>query len=235
MRLGIYCDSGINGGHEEMLKRLMLALVDCAKVDTLNVMVPIANESLHRFVGELARKHPKTRIFGLSYTAESLRDNLFAFHRMVRLTAVTLRTLDLDKLLISQGTIASGLAGLFAARRAKVISISYLPLVDDGPKGASVSDRVKWLIKRLLYRMPDEFVTLNDHLRDKLLALAPRARTTTLENYVDDRFAQSTLTMSAARAALGLPDNGTIIIAHIGRLNLHQKRQGLPYASYRAP
>ena len=31
--------------------------------------------------------------------------------------------------------------------------------------------------------------------------------------------------MSAARAALGLPDNGTIIIAHIGRLNLHQKRQ----------
>jgi glycosyltransferase involved in cell wall biosynthesis len=47
----------------------------------------------------------------------------------------------------------------------------------------------------------------------------------TLENYVDDRFSRSTLTKSAARVSLGLPDDGTYIVAHIGRLNLHQKRQ----------
>lgn len=27
VNVGIYCDSGINGGHEEMLKRFMLALI----------------------------------------------------------------------------------------------------------------------------------------------------------------------------------------------------------------
>ncbi|SAL81207.1 glycosyl transferase family 1 [Caballeronia terrestris] len=225
VKLGIYCDSGINGGHEEMLKRLMLALVDSANIETVHVLVPIANEPLHRFVGELVRDHPKARFVSLPYTAESLRDNFFELHRMIRSMAATLRTLGLDKLLISQGTIASGLAGLFAARYAKVTSVSYLPLVDDGPKSRSGSDKIKWIIKRLLYRMPDEYVTLNGHLRDKLGALAPHARTITLENYVDDRFRQSTLTRSAARAALGLPDDGTYIVAHIGRLNLHQKRQ----------
>jgi hypothetical protein len=176
MKVGIYCDSGINGGHEEMLKRLMLALADSAKVDTLHVMVPVTNEPLHRFVSELARRAPKTRVVGLSYTAESLSGDLLAFRRMVRSTAVTLRRLDLDKLLISQGTIASGLAGLFAARRAKVPTVSYLPLVHNAPKSASPSDRIKWLIKRVLYRMPDEFVTLNDHLCNELRALAPRSR-----------------------------------------------------------
>ncbi|SAL79755.1 glycosyltransferase [Caballeronia telluris] len=225
MKLGIYCDSSINGGHEEMLKRLMLALVDSAKVDTLHVMVPVTNEPLHRFVSELARRDPKTRVVGLSYTAESLSGDLLAFRRMVRSTAVTLRRLDLDKLLISQGTIASGLAGLFAARLAKVLTVSYLPLVHNAPKSTSPSDKIKWLIKRLLYRMPDEFLTLNDHLCNELRALAPRSRAMTLENYVDDRFSRSTLTKSAARVSLGLPDDGTYIVAHIGRLNLHQKRQ----------
>jgi glycosyltransferase involved in cell wall biosynthesis len=225
MKVGIYCDSGINGGHEEMLKRLMLALIDFEKIETLHVMAPFANVPLHRFAIELARKHPKTRVVGLSYTAESLSGNLVKFSCIVRRTALALRRLELDKLLISQGTIASGLAGLFAARRAKVPTVSYLPLVHNAPKSASPSDRIKWLIKRVLYRMPDEFVTLNDHLCNELRALAPRSRAMTLENYVDDRFSRSTLTKSAARVSLGLPDDGTYIVAHIGRLNLHQKRQ----------
>lgn len=67
---------------------------------------------------------------------------------------------------------------------------------------------MKWLVKRGVYRMPDEFITLNEHLRAKLRALAPNARTTILANCVDDRFARSTLTQSAARAMLGLPDDG---------------------------
>ncbi|SOE48525.1 Glycosyl transferases group 1 [Caballeronia arationis] len=208
-----------------MLKRLMLAIVDSEDIEALHVLVPISNDSLHKFVAALARNSPKTHIVGLSYTAELLRGNLFELLRTVRSTSGTLRALSLDKLLISQGTIVSGLAGLFAARHAKVTSISYLPLVDDAPKRRGGPARIKWHIKRLLYRMPDEYVTLNDHLRKKLGALAPRTRAITLENYVDDRFCETTLTKSAARAALDLPDDGTYIVAHIGRLNFRQKRQ----------
>ncbi|CAH2798998.1 MAG: hypothetical protein CBHOC_3569 [uncultured Caballeronia sp.] len=209
-----------------MLKRFMLALVASTHIETLDILVPKANEPLFRYVIELSVAHAKVRVVGLSYTAESIRGNVFALLRMVRSTATTLRTLQLDKLVIAQGTIASGLAGLFAARRARTIAVSYLPLVDDAPVNAGRSEKIKWLVKRVLYRMPHKYVTLNDHLRGKLRKLAPNARAMILENYVDDRFNRSTLTREAARAALGLPDDGTtIIIAHVGRLNFQQKRQ----------
>ncbi|KXU85620.1 glycosyl transferase [Caballeronia megalochromosomata] len=225
MKLGIYCDSGINGGHEKMLKRFMLALVASTHVKTLHILVPTANEPLYRYVRELANAHPKVKAIGLAHTAESIRGDVFALWRTVRATAAKLRALRLNKLLVAQGTIASGLAGLFAARHARTPAVSYLPLVDDAPVNAGGPGKFKWLVKRVLYRAPNEYVTLNDHLRGKLKMLAPNARAMILENYVDDRFSRSTLTKTAARAALGLPDDGTTIIAHIGRLNFRQKRQ----------
>jgi glycosyltransferase involved in cell wall biosynthesis len=225
VKLGIYCDSGINGGHEEMLKRYMRALIASADIDTLHVLVSTSNTTLYRYVEELAHLYPKIRVHGLSYTAESIHGDVIALARMTRSTAAMLRELKLSKLLIAQGTIASGLAGLFAARLAGVSVLTYLPLVDDAPVGAGSAGKVKWLVKRALYRMPDEYVTLNDHLSGKLKRLAPNTRTMVLENYVDDRFSLCTLTKESARAALGLPDDGTRIIAHIGRVNFQQKRQ----------
>ncbi|WP_248323692.1 MULTISPECIES: glycosyltransferase family 4 protein [unclassified Caballeronia] len=225
MKVGIYCDSGINGGHEEMLKRFMMALVVNAQIETLHILAPRQNIALFGFVEDLARSHPKVQTIGLSYTAESIRGNPFALLRMTRSTASVLRGLNLTRLLIAQGTIVSGLAGLFAARLTGTRSVSYLPLVGDGPDSARLLDRLKWLVKRGVYRMPDEFITLNEHLRAKLRTLAPNARTTILANCVDDRFAQSTLTRSTARAMLGLPDDETTIIAHIGRIDFRHKRQ----------
>jgi glycosyltransferase involved in cell wall biosynthesis len=225
VKLGIYCDSEINGGHEEMLKRLMLALVDSAQVETLHLLVSTENEPLYRYVSDLASAHPKVRVAGLSYTAEAIRRDVLGTLRMIRSTSATLRALRLDKVLIAQGTIASGIAGLIAARLSRTTTVSYLPLVDDTPVNASPAGKIKWLLKRALYRVPHEYITLNDHLRDKLGQFAPDARAMVLENYVDDRFSRSTLTKDQARVALGLPDDGTTIIAHVGRLNLQQKRQ----------
>nr|WP_284503305.1 glycosyltransferase [Caballeronia sp. AZ10_KS36] len=203
----------------------MVALVGNAQIDTLYILAPKQNTALYGFVEDLARAHPKVQTIGLSYTAESIRGNPFALLRVTRSTSSVLRRLKLTRLLIAQGTIVSGLAGLFAARLTRTRSVSYLPLVGDGPGSGRLIDRMKWLVKRGVYRMPDEFITLNEHLRGKLRALAPNARTTILANCVDDRFARSTLTQSAARAMLGLPDDGTTIIAHIGRIDFTHKRQ----------
>ncbi len=225
MKLGIYCDSAVNGGHEEMFKRYMHALVASSSIDTLYIFIPKDNDALYSFVDELARAHPKVRAVALSYTAESITGNAVALLRIARATAATLRSLGLTKLLIAQGTIASGLAGLFATRFAGITAVSYLPLVDDAPDNAGAAGKIKWMLKRVLYRMPQEFVTLNEHLRGKLRALSPKARTMVLENYVDDRFSRSTLSKADARAALGLPDDGTTIVTHVGRIRFMQKRQ----------
>ncbi|MFM0053890.1 glycosyltransferase [Caballeronia grimmiae] len=225
MRLGIYCDSGINGGHEEMLKRLILALASSEHVDTLYILVPESNALLHRYVTDLAHDNEKIRAVALAFTSETLRENRLTLVRAIRRTTATLRLLKLTKLIVAQGTIVSGLAGLIAGRYARLPTVSYLPLVDDPPVGAGATGKVKWLIKRVLYRAPNEFITLNDHLRLKLSMLAPRARAMVLENYVDDRFSRSRLRKREARAALGLPEDGTTIISHIGRINFCQKRQ----------
>jgi glycosyltransferase involved in cell wall biosynthesis len=145
--------------------------------------------------------------------------------RAIRQTAATLRRLKLTKLIVAQGTIVSGLAGLIAGRYAHLPTVSYLPLVDDPPVRAGATGKAKWLIKRMLYRVPNEFITLTAHLRRKLSMLAPRARAMVLENYVDDRFGRSRLTKREARSALGLPEDGTTIIAQIGRIDFCQKRQ----------
>ncbi|MDR5857702.1 glycosyltransferase [Caballeronia sp. LZ062] len=225
MRLGIYCDSGINGGHEEMLKRLMLALASSKHLDTLHILVPNSNALLYGYVTELARDNEKVRAVALPFTSESLKDNRLTLLPAIRSTAATLRTLKITKLIVAQGTIVSGLAGLFAGRYARVPTVSYLPLVDDPPLRAGMTGKAKWMAKRVLYRMPNEFITLNEHLQGKLQRLAPHVRSMILENCVDDRFSRTGLTKSAARATLGLPDDGTTIIAQIGRINFDQKRQ----------
>ncbi|VXC18027.1 Glycosyl transferase family protein [Burkholderia sp. 8Y] len=225
MHLGIYCDSGINGGHEEMLKRLMQVLASSKRIETLYILVSTTNAALYRYVNAMAGDHAKVHAVALPFTSESFRGNRLTLVRSIRSTAATMRKLKLTKLIVAQGTIVSGIAGLLAGRYARVPTVSYLPLVDDPPVGAGVMGKAKWIIKRVLYRAPSEFITLNEHLQGKLSGLAPHTRAMILENYVDDRFSRSGLTKHAARSALSLPNDGTTIIAQIGRINFCQKRQ----------
>ncbi|CAN7464710.1 glycosyltransferase [Caballeronia sp. LjRoot34] len=226
MRLGIYCDSGVNGGHEEMLKRLILALVECPDIEILHILVPSTNQTLFAHVKAVADRHSVVKVIALSCTAESIHDNIFARLRMTWRTAGTLRSLHLSKLVIAQGTITSGLPGLLAAWWVRTTAVSYLPLIDErASTGTGMSGLIKWLVKRVIYRLPQEYITLNEHLRGRLHELAPRARIAILENYVDNRFSHVALTRSAARTALGLPEAGKFIVAQIGRINFQQKRQ----------
>jgi glycosyltransferase involved in cell wall biosynthesis len=226
VRLAIYCDSGVNGGHEAMLKRLVLALAECPELDVLHVLVPVANEALFAYVKSVAVRHPRVDVIALPFTAESIRRDAFGLLKMTSRVAAMLRTLRVSKLVIAQGTIASALAGVFAARLTRTTAVSYLPLVDDpaqAPPGWA--GPLKWWVKRALYRLPHEFITLNDYLRGRLSELAPNARVSILENCVDDRFDRAALTRDDARRLLGLPETGKRIFAHIGRIQFQQKRQ----------
>jgi len=225
MKVAIYCDSSINGGHEEMLKRLLVASLSAPGVRKLVVMVPAANVALFHYARDLEVSDSRVRAIGLTYTAELIRRDVVGLWQATREAARTLTMLRPSKLIVSQGTIASGVAGVLAGRFAGVETLSYLPLVDDGPTSRAPVDKLKWLGKLALYRMPDQFVTLSEELRQKLLALVPHRQTMVIENYVDDRFTRSDLSKSAARAKLGLPADGTTVIAQIGRIDFAQKRQ----------
>lgn len=232
MRLGIYCDSGVNGGHEEMLKRLVLALVKCPGIVSLHILVPSANEPMSAFARNIAGRHRQVTAVSLPFTTELIQHNPFALLSATWRTAALLRTLHLSKLVIAQGTIVSALAGLLAARLTRTIAVSYIPLVDeDAEAGAPAAQRIKALVKRVLYQLPQQYITLNDHLRGKLVKQAPRTPVAILENCVDDKFSNTALTRDAARSVLSLPQSGKFICTHIGRIHFQHKRQNFLLAA----
>ncbi|WP_345813121.1 glycosyltransferase family 4 protein [Paraburkholderia sp. PREW-6R] len=232
MKLGIYCDSSVNGGHEEMLKRLVLALVKSPGIDSFHILVPAQNAAMIAFANEVAARHRHVAITSLSFTSESGQRNPLALLSTTWQTASILRKLDLTKLVIAQGTIVSAMAGLLAARLARTMAVTYIPLVDDKAEaGAPLKERIKSLVKSALYLVPNQYITLNEHLREKLLKQAAHTPVAILENYVDDRFSASTLTRESARSMLGLPQTGTFICAHIGRIHFQHKRQSFVLAA----
>lgn len=232
MRLGIYCDSTVNGGHEEMLKRLVLALVESQGIVGLYIFVSAENEAMCTFAKDIAERHRQVAVISLPFSSESMRRNPLALLAATWRTAAILRTLELSKLVIAQGTIVSAVAGLLATRLARTTAVSYIPLVDDDTEtGVPAAERIKALVKRALYKLPQQYVTLNEHLRGRLLRLAPGTPAAVLENYVDNRFSNSALTRDAARSALDLPLTGKFICAHIGRIHFQHKRQDFLLAS----
>jgi glycosyltransferase involved in cell wall biosynthesis len=232
VRLGIYCDSGVNGGHEEMLKRLVLALVKCPAIVSLYILVPTQNKPMSDFARDIAAEHRQVVVTSLPFTTESIHGNPLALLATSWTTAAKLRTLNLTKLVIAQGTIVSAIAGLLAARLARTTAVSYIPLIDDAAQAdAPIAERVKSRVKRALYQLPHQYITLNDHLREKLLKQAPDTPAAILENYVDNRFSRSTLTRETARSSLGLPQSGKFICAQIGRIHFQHKRQSFLLAA----
>lgn len=232
MRLGIYCDSGVNGGHEEMLKRLIHALVKCPGIVSLHILVPTGNEAMSLFAKNIAGRHRQVTAISLPFTSEQIHRNPLALLSATWRTAALLRGLHLSKLVIAQGTIVSALAGLIAARLTRTIAVSYIPLVDDeAGAGAPATERIKFLVKRVLYQLPQQYITLNDHLRGKLVKLAPATPTAILENCVDDKFSNTALTRDAARSLLSLPQSGKFICTHIGRIHFQHKRQNFLLAA----
>jgi glycosyltransferase involved in cell wall biosynthesis len=224
--LGIYCDSRVNGGHEEMLKRLVLALVKSSEISSLHILVPTQNGPMCDFANGIASQHRQVVVTTLPFTTESIHGNPVALLSSTWHTARILRTLNLTKLVIAQGTIVSAVVGLVAARLVHTMAISYIPLVDDPAQaGAPMTERIKSLVKRVLYQLPHQYITLNEHLRGKLRKQSAKTSAAILENYVDDRFSRSTLTRETARSALGLPQSGKFICAHIGRIHFQHKRQ----------
>jgi glycosyltransferase involved in cell wall biosynthesis len=215
-----------------MLKRLVLALVKCPGIDTLHIIVPTQNAAMSNFANDVAAQYRRVAVTSLPFTSESSHRNPLALLTTTLQTASILRKLDLEKLVIAQGTIVSAMAGLLAARLTRTTAVSYIPLVDDKAEaGASLAERVKSFVKSALYQLPQQYITLNEHLRGKLLKQASGTPTAILENYVDDRFSSSPLTREAARSELGLPQSGKFICAHIGRIHFQHKRQSFLLAS----
>jgi glycosyltransferase involved in cell wall biosynthesis len=148
-------------------------------------------------------------------------------NRFAKKTICALRELleaeNPDLLLCIQGDIEDGSLALCAAEQMAAPCVSYIPVPHRmalmGAKLGAVRDRLNaWLFKK-----PDGWITISDSMKLLLEERGATAPVEVVRNGIDmKRFAPHG--KAAARAALGLPENKTIL-GMIGRIEFNQKQQ----------
>ena len=128
-----------------------------------------------------------------------------------------------DIILCIQGDIEDGSLALCAAEKMQAPCISYIPVPHRmslmGARFGTLRDQ----INATLFKKPDGWITISESMQDLLRERGATAPIEVVHNGIDTvRF--SPLEKTAARAALGLPPEKTIL-GTIGRIEFNQKRQ----------
>lgn len=227
MRVLFYDDAPDFGGHE--LQTLAAVRHMVAQPDTeVGFIYFRGNARLDKPIAELAAQFPRFRAMPQDYASRNFQflRTLVSFSA-IRQMAAAMAAYKPDIVLLAQGAIAFGSAGLLAARKARLPTISYIPMTH--PERFFSASRLKAALRepvnRFYYRLPNEYITVSPrmagYLRDKGLTqpvtVVPAAMDPSGLRQVDK---------AAARLALQLaPGDG--VAALIGRVQFWQKRQDL--------
>ncbi len=227
MRVLFYDDAPDFGGHE--LQTLAAVRHMVAQPDTeVGFIYFRGNARLDKPIAELAAQFPRFRAMPQDYASRNFQflRTLVSFSA-IRQIAAAMAAYKPDIVLLAQGAIAFGSAGLLAARKARLPTISYIPMTH--PERFFSASRLKAALRepvnRFYYRLPNEYITVSPrmagYLRDKGLTqpvtVVPAAMDPSGLRQVDK---------AAARLALQLaPGDG--VAALIGRVQFWQKRQDL--------
>lgn len=227
MRVLFYDDAPDFGGHE--LQTLAAVRHMVAQPDTeVGFIYFRGNARLAKPIAELAAQFPRFRAMPQDYASRNFQflRTLVSFSA-IRQMAAAMAAYKPDIVLLAQGAIAFGSAGLLAARKARLPTISYIPMTH--PERFFSASRLKAALRepvnRFYYRLPNEYITVSPrmagYLRDKGLTqpvtVVPAAMDPSGLRQVDK---------AAARLALQLaPGDG--VAALIGRVQFWQKRQDL--------
>jgi len=157
-RFIIYCPAGLIGGHELMTMKIAETAVELGHHPT----VLYRNDKLAKHIprgveAEKISSYPKLK--------ETVRKSDPAFA------------------IVPQGHILLNMKGLLIFKRLGVKTVSYIPTVYSfcvfGERFCNLKDR----IARLVYRLPDAFITITDLNRENLEKIVPGKRVFILNNF----------------------------------------------------
>ncbi len=227
MRVLFYNDAPNFGGHE--LQTLAAVRHMVVQPDTeVGFMYFRGNARLAQPIAGLAAKFPRFNPLPQDYASggfQFLRTLLSvrAIGRIARAMAVYRP----DIVVLAQGAIAFGSAGLLAAKRAGLPTISYIPMTH--PERLFSASRLKAALRepvnRIYYRLPDEYITISPRMEDYLRRKGLRQPVAVVPVAIDPAAGQ-VMDKEAARTFLGLAA-GDWVVALIGRVQFWQKRQDL--------
>lgn len=227
VKILFYDDAVDFGGHESMTMAAVRHAVAQPNVAAA-FMFCSGNMRLSRQIIELAAQCPRFQALPQRYASGRFQAfRTLVSGRAIRNIAAAMAAYAPDVVVVAQGAIAFGSAGLLAAKRAGLYTISYIPMTH--PERFFSASRVKAALRepvnQTYYRLPDEYFTISqrmeDYLRDKGLR-----QPVTLVPAAIDLASHRSVDKQAARATLGLGASDCVF-ALIGRVQFWQKRQDL--------
>lgn len=218
-----YDDNPDYGGHQVMACRAVEALAQSAGWRPVFFCSP-ANNRLNRRLSDIRSATGNLEILPTPFMTRKLQGlrNRFSGAAIRRLTSLFDQEKP-DLILCIQGEIEDGSLALCAAERMSAPCISYIPVPHRmalmGAKLGTVRDALNsWLFKK-----PDGWITISESMKTLLEERGASAPVEVVHNGIDiSRFAPRD--RAAARAALGLPPDKTIL-GTIGRIEFNQKQQ----------
>ena len=227
LKILFYDDAVDFGGHESMTMAAVRHAVAQPNVKAA-FMFCRANARLSRQIAELAAQCPAFEPLPQSYASGRFQAfRTLVSGRAIRAISASMLAYAPDVVVLAQGAIAFGSAGLIAAKRAGLHTISYIPMTH--PERFLSASRIKAALRepvnRIYYRLPDEYITISRRMEDYLRHKGLRQPVTVVPAAIDLAAFRSA-DRNTARAALGL-GAGDWVIALIGRVQFWQKRQDL--------
>jgi glycosyltransferase involved in cell wall biosynthesis len=220
-----YSDAAEFGGHEAMTLEAIRCL--CQRSDI--AVSAIFFEGNGRMRDELSAIAKKTSgrltLVPTTFRARSLQAfrSLFSVRKTRQLQSL-MKGFEPDVIVVSQGRIESGSLGLLAAKRAGVRTISYLPMAHPVRiSGSPVAVKLREIVNRYFYRLPDQFITISESSRGMLLKHGFKGTTVVVSNGIDPKpLAESDRDTFRKEHAFTQSD---YVVGVIGRIDFRQKAQ----------
>lgn len=208
------------GGQEIMCSKLVSEL---AKFSELSFVIVGNRSFISLFNNEFQKQELKLKVrkasgsFGLLY-----------FNDYINIRSV-IKENNPDIVLVSQGTIELGIKILIVSSFLRIPAISYIPLVIDLVKtGSSFLPRLRNIFNKILYKIPDAFITISNVVRNDLYAqLNQKSKSiTVVNNWIslkDREFCDNTKrALSWVKSA---KESGRFVIGIVGRIEFKHKQQ----------
>ena len=225
MNVLFYDDSPIFGGHEVMtLLGVKKILTDATQ--PIYFFVSTANTKLVAELEDLARQWPALQIELLPWHSsklEALRNRVL--RKRIHELALRFERVQPRLIIAVQGNIEHSSLALLAAKKAGLPSTSYIPVPHTHEEMGAKFGRIRDLLCRYLFRIPDSFTTITDEMAAILKRRGATCPIHIVYNGVDTtRFQPGD--QHTAGEALGLPKD-RVTLGMVGRLEFKQKQQDL--------
>ena len=232
LRILFYDDAGEFGGHELMTLAALRHAVAQPNVEAA-FMFFRGNQRLSRQLADLAARHPNFRALPQDYASRRFQVfRTLVSGRAIRRIAAAITDFAPDVIVVAQGAIAYCSAGLIAAKRTGVPTISYIPMTH--PEHVFSASRFRAALRepvnRHYYRLPDEYITISQRMEHYLRRKGLRQPVTVVPAAFD-LTAFHAADKDTSRAIWGLAA-GDWVLGLIGRVEFWQKRQDLAIEAF---